>query len=121
MKSKPSAQSVIFNSRFIIGLCVFVFAVFLFALCELATINAQSNPMTQRPNAAQRVTLKSGFAKGQSAQRETLSPLGGQCVTFRGPIVTLSTTADIAFVDTAPAAFNSQADDFLRASGSHLS
>ena len=42
-----------------------------------------------------------------------LRPLGGQCVTLRGPILTLSTSSDIAFVDTAPAAFNSQANEFL--------
>ena len=42
-----------------------------------------------------------------------MRPLGGQCVTLRGPILTLSTSSDIAFVDTAPAAFNSQANEFL--------
>ena len=40
-------------------------------------------------------------------------PLGEQCVTLRGPILTLSESSDIAFVDTVPAAFNSQADEFL--------
>ena len=39
MKTKPPAQSVIFNSRFLIGLFVFLPAVFLFALGEFATAN----------------------------------------------------------------------------------
>jgi len=60
--------------------------------------------------------LDSGAFSNASARlnrNAALRPLGGQCVTLRGPIVTLSTSADIAFVDTAPAAFNSQADEFL--------
>jgi hypothetical protein len=90
MKTKPPAQSVIFNSGFLIGLCVFLFAVFLLAIGEFATANPSAH----------------GCAFSTRS-------LGGQCVTLRGPIVTLSTSADIAFVDTAPAAFNSQADEFL--------
>ena len=85
MKTKRPAQSVIFNSVFLI-LCVFLFGVFLFAAAN-----------------------SSGFDSRAFSPR----PLGGQCVTLRGPIVILSTSADIAFVDTAPAAFNSQADEFL--------
>jgi hypothetical protein len=86
MKTKRPAQSVIFNSGFLIGLSVFLSAVLLLALGEFAA--AQLSPASQRP-------------------------VGGQCVTLRGPILTLSTSSDIAFVDTAPAAFNSQADEFL--------
>jgi hypothetical protein len=113
MKTKSSAPLVIFNSRLLIGLCVFLFTVFLAALCEFATANPQLNLARQRPDAAQRVTLKSEFGKGRLAGTEVLRPSGGQCVTLRDPILTLSTSADIAFVDTAPAAFNSQADEFL--------
>ena len=40
-------------------------------------------------------------------------PLGQQCVTLRGPILTLSESSDIAGVGTVPAAFNSQGDEFL--------
>ena len=108
MKTKLPAQSVIFNSRFLIGLCVFLFAVFLLALGEFAT--AQLSPASQTPKAAQ---PKSGFGKIQFSPKDSSRPLGGQCVTLRGPILTLSTSSDIAFVDTAPAAFNSQADEFL--------
>src|SRR5215471_20634411 len=90
MKMKFSTQSSIFNSGFLIGLSVFLFAVFLLALGELATANPYGRGRVFSPR-----------------------PLGGQCVTLRGPIVILSTSADIAFVDTAPAAFNSQADEFL--------
>jgi len=87
MKTKHPAQSVIFNSGFLIGLCVFLFAVVLFA-----------------------ATNSSGLGSGAFSSR----PLGGQqCVTLRGPIVTLSTASGIASVDTAPAAFNSQDDEFL--------
>jgi hypothetical protein len=122
MKRKLPAQSVIFNSGFLIGLCVFLFAVFLLALGELATANppglgrafsnasAQSNLASQATNAAQH---KPGFGEISSSRKDTPRPLGGQCVTLRGPILTLSESADIAFVDTAPAAFNSQADEFL--------
>jgi hypothetical protein len=120
MKTKPSAQSVILNSGFLISLCVF-----LLGLGEFATANppgparafsnasAQSNLASQPPNAAQREKLKSGFSEIHSSRRETLRPLGQQCVTLRGPILTLSVSSGIASVDTAPAAFNSQADEFL--------
>jgi hypothetical protein len=127
MKTRPSAQSVILNSGFLIGLCVFLLAVFLLALGEFATANtpgpgrafsnasasAQSNLASQAPNAPERQRLKPGFGKIQSSRKDASRPLGGQCVTLRGPIVTLSESLDIAFVDTAPAAFNSQADEFL--------
>jgi hypothetical protein len=94
MKTKRPAQSVIFNSGFLIGLCVLLFAL-----------------ATQTPKAAQRQNLKSDEI--HSSRRDTLRPLGQQCVTLRGPILTLSESSDIASVDTAPAAFNSQADEFL--------
>jgi hypothetical protein len=123
MRTKPPAQSVIFNSRFLIGLCVFLFAVFLLALGEFATANpsglspgfsnasAQSNMASQTPNATQREKLKSGEV--QSPRNDAPRPLGQQCATLRGPILILSESLDIAFVDTVPAAFNSQADEFL--------
>jgi hypothetical protein len=103
MKTKHPAQFVIFNSRFLIGLCVFPFALFLLAFGEFATAN--------QPKAAQRENLKSDGI--HPSRKDSSRPLGGQCVTLRGPILTLSTSSDIAFVDTAPAAFNSQADEFL--------
>jgi hypothetical protein len=121
MKSKPPVQSVIFNPGFLIGLCVFLFAVFLLALGEFAMGNpfglgrtfsnasAQLNVTSQ----ARREKLRSGFREIHSSRKDTRRPLGGQCVTLRGPILTLSESSDIAFVDTAPAAFNSQADEFL--------
>src|ERR1041385_5037307 len=108
MKTKPPAQSVIFNSGFLIGLSVFLLAVFLLALSEFAT--AQLSPASQAAKAAQ---PKSGFGEIHSSGKDSSRPLGGQCVTLRGPILTLSTSSDIAFVDTAPAAFNSQDDEFL--------
>ena len=98
MKTKRFAQSVIFNSGFLIGLCVFLFALFLFASGEFATANPPGRGRT---------------FSNPAAHRDTLRPLGQQCVTLRGPILTLSESSDIAFVDTAPAAFNSQADEFL--------
>jgi hypothetical protein len=125
MKTKRPAQSVIFNSGFLIGLCVYLFAVFLLASGEFVTADppgsghafsnasAQLNLASRAPNAVQRERLKSGFREIYSSRRDTLRPLGGQCVTLRGPILTLSEFSDIAFVDTAPAAFNSQADEFL--------
>src|SRR5689334_12861086 len=106
MKTKRRAESVIFNSRLLIGLCVFLFTVFLVALAEFATANPQLNLASRKPDATQGVTLKPGFAKGHSARAQVSRPLGGQCVTLRDPIVTLSTSPDIAFVDTVPAAFN---------------
>ena len=123
MHSKPPAQSVIFNSRFLIGLCVFLFAVLLLALGEFATADpsglnpVSSNTSAQRPmanqglNAAQH--LESGFGKIRSSLNNAGRPAGQQCVTLRGPILILSTAPDIAFIDTVPAAFNSQADEFL--------
>ena len=125
MKTKRPAQFVIFNSGFLISLCVFLFAVFLLALGEFATANppglvralsnasAQSNLASQAPNAPQRQRFKPGFGEIHSSRRDTLRPLGEQCVTLRDPILTLSESSDIAFVDTAPAAFNSQGDEFL--------
>src|SRR5262245_52707546 len=101
VKTKTSAQSGIFNSGFLISQCVFLFAVFLLALGEFARAN---------PSGLARAFSN---ASAQSNRKDAARPLGGQCVTLRGPIVTLSEAADIAFVDTAPAAFNSQADEFL--------
>ena len=107
MNTKPPAQPVIFNSRFLIGICVFLFAVFLLALSQFATANpseldhavwnasAQSNLESKAPNVAQP------------------RPLGQQCATLRGPILTLSESSGITSVDTVPAAFNTQADEFL--------
>ena len=125
MRTKPPAQSVIFNSRFLIGLCVFLFAVFPLALGEFATANpsvlgpgfsnasAQSNLASQTPNATQREKLKSGFGEIQSSRNDAPRPLGQQCATLRGPILILSEASDIVSVDTVPAAFNTQADEFL--------
>jgi len=125
MKTKRSAQSIIFNSGFSISLCVFLFAVFLLVSGEFATANppglgrafsnasAQLNLASQAPNARQQQKLKSGFGQIHSSQKDASRPLGGQCVTLRGPIVTLSTSTDVAFVDTALAAFNSRAGEFL--------
>ena len=108
MKTKPSAQPVIFNSGFLIGLSVFLSVVLLLALGEFAT--AQLSPASQAAKAAQ---PKSGFGEIHSSGKDSSRPLGGQCVTLRGPILVLSESSDIAFVDTVPAAFNSQADEFL--------
>ena len=81
MKTKLPAQSVIFNSGFLIGLFVFLFAVFLLALGEFATANpsglgrafsnasAQLNLASQTPNAAQGERLKSGFGEIQSSRK----------------------------------------------------
>ena len=126
MKTKPPAQSVIFNSRFLIGLFVFLPAVFLLALGEFATANpsglglgafsnasAQSNLASQMPNAAQGERLKSGFGEIHASRNDVPRPLGEQCAVLRGPILILSESSDIAFVDTVPAAFNTQADEFL--------
>jgi hypothetical protein len=125
MRTKPPAQSVIFNSRFLIGLCVFLFAVFLLALGEFATANpsglgpgfsnasAQSNLASQTPNATQREKLKSGFGEIQSSRNDAPRPLGQQCATLRGPILILSESSGIVGVGTVPAAFNTQADEFL--------
>jgi hypothetical protein len=123
MRTKSPAQSVIFNSRFLIGICILLFAVFLLALGEFATANpaglgpgfsnasAQSNQASQTSSAAQREKLKSG--KVQSFRNDAPRPLGEQCASLRGPILILSESSDIAFIDTVPAAFNSQADEFL--------
>src|SRR5262249_22288458 len=121
MKTKPSAQSVIVNSRFLIGLCVFLFAVLLFAAANssgfdsgaFSNASAQSNLASQGPNAPQRQRLKPGFGEIRPSRKDMPRPLGGQCVTLRGSILTLSESSDIAGVGTAPAAFNSQADEFL--------
>ena len=124
MKGKPLAQSTIFNSGFLISVCIFLFAVFLL-VAEFATANppgpgrafsnasAQLSLTSQASNAAEREKLKSGFGEIRSSRKNAPRPLGGQCVTLRGPILTLSESSDIAFVGTAPAAFNSQADEFL--------
>jgi hypothetical protein len=123
MKTKPPSRSVVFNSRFLIGLCIFLFAVFLLALSQFATANpsglgpgfssasAQTQLATQAPNAAEREKLKSGEVR--SSRNDALRPLGEQCASLRGPILILSESSDIAFIDTVPAAFNSQADEFL--------
>jgi hypothetical protein len=123
MRTKPPAQSVIFNSRFLIGLCIFLFAVFLLALSQFATANpsglgpafsnasARTHLASQAPNAAEH--LKSASGKIQSFRNDAPRPLGEQCASLRGPILILSESSDIAFIDTVPAAFNSQADEFL--------
>jgi hypothetical protein len=124
MRTKPPAQFVIFNSRFLIGLLVFLPAVFLLTLGEFATANpsgrglgafsnasAQSNLASQTPNTAQREKLKS--VEIRSSRNDVPRPLGAQCAALRGPIVTLSESLDIAGISTAPASFNSQADEFL--------
>jgi hypothetical protein len=108
MRTKPPAQSFIFNSGFLIALSVFLSVVFLLALGEFAT--AQLSPASQAAKAAQ---PKSGFGEIHSSRKDSSRPLGGQCVILRGPILTLSEASDIAFVDTAPAAFNSQDNEFL--------
>jgi hypothetical protein len=110
MRTKSPAQSVIFNSRFLIGLFVLPFAVFLLGL-GFSNASAQSNQASQTSSAAQREKLKSGEV--QSSRSDALRPLGEQCAALRGPILVLSESLDIAFVDTAPAAFNSQAEEFL--------
>src|SRR5215211_2706691 len=118
MKTKPPPRSGLFNSGLLIVLCVFLFAVFLFAAANssgldsgaFSNASAQLNLASQAPNAAQH---KSGLGEIQSSRKGTLRPLGQQCVTLRGPILTLSESSDIAGVATAPAAFNSQADEFL--------
>jgi hypothetical protein len=125
MRTKPP-RSVIFNSRFLIGLFVFLPAVFLLALGEFATANpsgldpgafwnasAQSNLASQTPNAVQGEKLKSGFGEIHASRNDVPRPLGEQCAVLRGPILVLSKSSDIAFVDTVPAAFNTQADEFL--------
>src|SRR5256885_5722982 len=83
MRTKPPAQSVIFNSRFLIGLCVFLFAFFLLALGKFATANppelgrgfsnasAQSNLASQTPNAARE--------KLESRSEEHTSELQSPC------------------------------------------
>ena len=126
MKTKPPAQPFIFSSRFLIGLFVFLPAVFLLALGEFATANpsglgpgasssasAQSNLASQMPNAAQGERLKSGFGEIHTSRNDVPRPLGEQCAVLRGPILVLSESSDIAFIDTVPAAFNAQADEFL--------
>ena len=123
MKTKPPSRSVIFNSRFLIGLCIFLFAVFLLALSQFAKANpsglgpafsnasSQTHLASQAPNGAKH--LKSAFGKIQSSRNDAPRPLGEQCATLRGPILILSESSDIAFIDTVPAAFNSQAGEFL--------
>jgi hypothetical protein len=125
MRTK-TPRSVIFNSRFLIGLFVFLPAVFLLALGEFATANpsgldpgafwnasAESNLASQTPNAVQGEKLKSGFGEIHASRNDVPRPLGEQCAVLRGPILVLSKSSDIAFVDTVPAAFNTQADEFL--------
>jgi hypothetical protein len=124
MRTKTPARSAILNSRLLIRRCIFLFAVFLLAF-EFATANpsglgralsnasAQSNEARQAPDAGQRERLKSGSDNIQSSRNDALRPLGGQCVSLRGPILILSESSDIASIDTVPAAFNSQADEFL--------
>jgi hypothetical protein len=122
MKTKLPAQSVIFNSGFLISLSVSVFAVFLLALGiatadppgsgrALSNASAQLTLASQAPNAAERE--KAGLGQIQSSRRGTVRPVGGQCVTLRGPMLTLSESSDILGISTAAAAFNSQGDEFL--------
>ena len=113
MKTKPPAQSVIFNSRFLSGLFVFLSAVFLVALGAFTNASAQSNLASQMPNAAQGERLKSGFGEIHASRNDVPRPLGERCAVLRGPVLVLSKSSDIAFIDTVPAAFNTQADEFL--------
>jgi hypothetical protein len=115
MKTVPAAHSAFFNSRFLIGLCVFLIAVFFLALDEFATANpsAQPNLAGQTPNAAHGEKLKSDFGEIHASRNDVPRPLGAQCAALRGPILILSESPGIAFIDTVPAAFNSQADEFL--------
>ena len=121
MKTKPPAQSVIFNSRFLFRLFVFLLALGAFAtanpsglgLGAFTNASAQSNLASQMPNAAQGERLKSGFGEIHASRNDVPSPLGEQCAVLRGPILVLSKSSDIAFIDTVPAAFNTQADEFL--------
>src|SRR5262245_13828232 len=94
---KIKSRSGFFNSRFLICLCVFLVTGLLFAAANSSGLDsgAFSN------------------ASARSNRKNSLRPLGGQCVTLRGSIVTVSTDSGIAAVDTAPAAFNSQDDEFL--------
>src|SRR5689334_8238058 len=94
MKSQSRAQSLFLNQGFLCGLCIFLFAVCLFAAANSSGLASDAF----------------ANASAQSNRKDTPRPLGKQCVTLRGPIVTLSTSPDMASVDTAPAAFNSQAD-----------
>src|SRR3954470_2412059 len=118
MKTQPSSRSVIFNLGFLV--LIFLFVGFVFATANspgpdsggaFSNASAQLNQASQVPNAANRE--KPGFGKIHSSRNATSRPLGGQCVTLRGSIVTLSQSLDIAGISTAPAAFNSQADEFL--------
>jgi hypothetical protein len=119
MKSKRPARSVVFNSGF--RIVVFLFAVFVFAAANGSRRDASDidgiKPKADMSGSEEVNSsgLDSGVLSRAPAQSILASqrPLGGQCVTLRGPILTLSTSADIASVDTASAAFNSQADEFL--------
>jgi hypothetical protein len=102
MKTKPPSDSAIFNSRFLIGPCVLLSAVFVLALGQFATADpARLSPPSSNASAQSKLV--------NVAPR----PLGGQCASLRGPIVTLSESSAIVSIDTVPAAFNSQADEFL--------
>src|SRR5215510_14110430 len=123
MKRKSASPTGSYNFRILIGLCVFLFAGLLLGLGKLALANpsgvgptfsdasAQSNLASETPNAAQREKRKS--VEIRSSRKDSRRPLGEQCAILRGPILILSESSDIAFVDTVPAAFNSQADEFL--------
>jgi hypothetical protein len=113
MKTKPPAQSVIFNSVFLIVLCVFLFVAVNSSGLDSGAFSNTSVRLdltSQAPKTAQR---KSGFGEIHSSRNDTRHLLGGQCVTLPGPIVTLSESSDILSTSTAAAAFNSQADEFL--------
>src|SRR4029078_7416799 len=96
MKTKLPARSVIFNSGFLISLLASVFAVFLFAAANssgldsgaFSNASAQVNLASQARNAAQRE--KASFGQIQSSRNIRPRPLGQQCVTLRGPILTVS-------------------------------
>src|SRR5262245_9373963 len=111
MQTKPPAHSLVFNSRFLIALCVFLLAGSLVALGTFSNASAQPNPASQTPNATQQEHLKS--VEIQPSRNDVPRPLGQQCASLRGPIVILSESFDISSLTTAAAAFNSLADEFL--------
>src|ERR1051325_5147824 len=101
MKSKRPARSVVFNSGFLI--VVFLFAVFVFAAANGSRRDANDidgiKPKADMSGSEEVNSsgLDSGVLSRAPAQSILASqrPVGGQCVTLRGPILTLSTSAEI--------------------------